>query len=332
MIKKIVIYLLSFILILFGLDWFYEKGMKESINLKTSYITKGNLKNDMLIVGPCESMFTINPHYLDSLTKMHSYNLSMRHADFADNYLHLYLYLKNNAAPKTILFYATPESFDLKFNYFHTYQFSPWYNDSLVQKVICEMDSSYAKFAFIPFMKYAWYNDKSNAEMISGWKLYLSDEEKPSFAEGYEKHENTMYHLRPDGYTAPQKILFADHFKVETKDDSSFYYQLYSNQQSFHWNKKREKYFREILKMCKEKGIKVFLYESPVYKGDVKSLPNRKELLQRTANIAHEYGIEYHLYDQTKIGLDKNKFVCPLITTVKGSKEFMDILVKDLLP
>ncbi len=284
---------------------------------------KGSMEYDVLFHGPCEPLFTIDASVIDSLTGTNSYNFALRHTDFADNYLHLYLYLKENKAPKQVYLYVTPESFDLRFNTFHSYRFAPYLDDTLVASVVKEMDADYAEKTWFPFMRFAYYNSYKTFDAVQGFTHYWNNKTDPYFKDGFIAHPDNVYHTRPDGYIAPEHLVYAADYNVSQLTDSSLYYELYEERQTFNWDAAREKHLRKIFELCASKGVKLFLYESTPYVNSVSDQPNRQEFLNKTSAIAKEYKSKYILMDKLEIGKDKQNFVCPLILSIKGTAPFL---------
>ncbi len=321
--KKIIAFIIIIISSLFLLDNVFSFLIKENRNIKLSNATKGSMEYDVLFHGPCEPLFTIDASVIDSLIGTNSYNFALRHTDFADNYLHLYLYLKKNKAPKCVYLYVTPESFDVRFNTFHSYRFAPYLNDSLVASVVEEMDCNYAEKTWFPFMRFAYYNSYQTFNALQGFTHYINNKTNPYFKDGFIAHPNTIYHKRPDGYIAPEHLVYAADYNVSQLTDSILYYELYQKRQTFNWDSCREKYLRKIFKLCASKEIKLFLYESTPYINSVSDQPNRKDFLKKTSDIAKEYDSKYILMDNLDIGNDKRNFVCPLILSIKGTAPFL---------
>jgi len=323
--KKIIISIIIVILALYGLDYSYSFLIQENRNIKISNVMKGDLHYDILFHGPCEPLFTIDASYVDSLIGTNSYNFALRHTDFADNYLHLYLYLKNNKAPKQVYLYVTPESFDVRFNAFHTYRFAPYLKDSIVTSVIKDLDPEYYSKSSFPFMRFAYYNSYKNFDAIQGLKHYLNKRKNPYFKDGHIAHPDNIYHTRPDGYIAPEHLIFAADMNVSVLNDSTIYYELYQKRQSFNWDKSREKYLKNIFELCKEHEIELILYESPAYQPSIADQPNRQAFINRVDSIAKSFNCEYLIFNDSSIVFDKTNFVCPLILSVKGTKPFLTI-------
>jgi hypothetical protein len=93
-----IIVFMVFIVLIF-LDKIYTFGLRHNQNIKIVNTSLHPKNAEILAHGPCEPLWMICPAMLDSLTNVPSYNLALSHSDFADNYLHLYFYLKKNRAP-----------------------------------------------------------------------------------------------------------------------------------------------------------------------------------------------------------------------------------------
>lgn len=323
--KKIIITIVIVILGLLGFDKLYAFLIQENHNIKISNVMKGGLDYDVLFHGPCEPLFTIDASVIDSLTGTNSYNFALRHTDFADNFLHLYLYLKANKAPKQVYLYVTPESFDLRFNAFHTYRFAPYLDDSIVAEVVKEMDPDYFAKSSFPFMRFAYYNSYKTFDAIQGLKHYMNGKKTAYFKDGHIAHPDNIYHTRPDGYIAPEHLVFAADMDVSELTDSTLYYELYEKRQTFNWDQKRAKYLNQIFKLCASKNIELILYESPAYHHSISDQPNRNLFLNRTDSIAKKHNSEYLIINDSTIVFDKTNFVCPLILSIKGTQPFLKI-------
>jgi hypothetical protein len=288
-----------------GLSRLYDFALSKNCNIKASYVQNTKIDADILIHGPCEPLWMIYPKLLDIQTGVKSYNLALSHSDFADNYLHLYLYLKKNKAPRFLFLYVTCESMDDTYNTFHTYRFAPYVGDPVVDAVLKENDSSYFRWTTIPFMKYAYYNNNINFDVIQGLKHYSAHKIFPRFADGYEipfqrvwdNHLDTFIKLYPDGY-------------------------------QFKWGGLREKYLRKIIEMSLQHGTQVVLYESPVLNEALAYQPNRPEVINRIRAIADSYGIKYVQFQDMEMAKSRKYYTSALNTSIEGARVFTDSLGK----
>lgn len=298
--------LLSFfivLLVLCALDGLYTKGLLHNKNVKTSFVNSDSTNYDLLIHGPCEPLWMIDPHVIDSITGLHSYNLSLSHSDFADNYLHLHIYLKHHPAPRYLFLYVTPESMDEQFNTFNSYRFAPFIGDPVVDSTLKENDPAYFRWTILPFMRYAYYNKQLNFPVLQGWKHWITHKDLPYF---------------PTGYEPPVQVKWDNHLEK--------FNALYPSGYHFSWSSKRESSLRKLIQLAKYHQIKIYLYESPVLKEAILNLPNRKEAVDRIRLLAHEFGIEYVQFEGLKMAESREFFMSPLNTNLKGSAIVNDTL------
>ncbi|MCW3085630.1 MAG: hypothetical protein JWP12_2996 [Bacteroidetes bacterium] len=304
-IKKILLSLIILLLVLFGLSKLYDFALHQNVNLKAAYVQKEKINADILIHGPCEPLWMISPAQLDKITGLKSYNLALSHSDFADNYLHLYFYLKNNKAPEYLFLYVTPESMDLNYNTFNTYRFASYLGDPVVDSVVQECDPAYYKWSKIPFMKYAYYNTNINFDVLQGLKHYAGKRRIP-------------YHA--DGYEPPMQVVWDNHLEE--------FIQLYPKGYNFKWDALREKYLCKTIVLAQQHGIRVCLYESPVLKEALPYQPNRKEILDRIKALADKYDVWYLKFEGMKIAESRKYYMSTLNTNSEGSRIFTDTLGK----
>lgn len=304
-IRKIVISLAFVLIALWGMQALYDFALRRNVNLKAAYVQRERVDADVLIHGPCEPLWMIAPVQLDKVTGLRSYNLALSHSDFADNYLHLYFYLKNNKVPEYLFLYVTPESMDLNYNTFNTYRFAAFVGDPVVDSVLAECDPAYYRWTKIPFMKYAYYNTKINFDALQGLKHAVSDRHVP-------------YHA--DGFEPPLQVVWDNHLEE--------FIQLYPHGYNFQWNALREKYLRKTIALAQQHGIRVYLYESPVLKEALAYQPNRPQIVERIKNIASEYKIPYIQFENMAIADSRNYYMSTLNTNLEGSRIFTDSLGK----
>ncbi|MDP2386353.1 MAG: hypothetical protein Q8M29_08270 [Bacteroidota bacterium] len=300
---KILVCVILIVSSLIGLDKLFSFGISHNKNTKAEYVQSKKIDAEILFHGPCEPLWMIDPEQIDPITKLKSYNLALSHSDFADNYLHLYLYLKNNKAPKYLFLYVTPESLDKKFNTFNTYRFSNYTGDSLVKEVVVENDPDYARWTSIPYMRFAYYNSYTMFNAIQGCKHYYSDK-----AEAYY----------PSGFEPPAKIVWDNHLEDMQHQ--------YPKGYTFSVDPLRIKYLGKTIELAQQKGTKVILYESPVLKESLNNLKNRAEMIEQIKLIAKDYNIKYVQFDNLPLAESRDYFISSLNLNLKGIKIFNDTL------
>ena len=304
---KIISFIFVLLLLLFGLDYIYYSGLLNNKNLKSSYVSHNSINAEVLVHGPCEPLWMVNPAILDSVAQINVYNLALSHSDFADNYLHLHLYLKNNIPPKIVLLYVTPESIDKRFNAFNTYRFIPFLNDDTVKETLKEMDPDFFKFAKIPFIRYTYFNKQITFQALQGLKHFISKKQKPYFENGFEP---------------PAKIVWDNHLEDMQKQ--------YPNGFEFRIDSLRMKYLKKTISLAQSKNIKIILYESPVLTESLAHLKNREYVIAQLQRLASETKVDLILFKNDQLSSSREYYISSLNLNEKGLRIFNDSLAKFL--
>jgi hypothetical protein len=295
----------AFIPALMLLDWLYTFGLDHNRNLKITSVSVTPPAADLLFHGPCEPLWMISPAIIDRHTGKRSYNLALSHSDFADNYLHLYLYLKSNPAPGKMFLFVTPESFDKRFNTFNTYRFAYKLDDPVVREVVKENDPQYSRWTFIPFMRYAYYNRQITFRALQGWKHFLT---------------NRGHAYYPDGFEPPAKRVWGNH--------AGDFARLYKENTVFSIDSLRVKYLDKIIALAKQKNITVYLYESPVLRESLPTQKNRNTMVSMIRRFADREKINYIQFDSLELSKSREYFISTLSLNMQGVAIFNDTLGK----
>ena len=292
-------YFVTIIVLIFVGDMIVENGLKSNKNIKVSYVSQGGVDADILFHGPCEVIWTIDPDIVSEVTGKKVYNLSEVHTDFADNYLSLYQYLKNNKKPEKLLLFVTPESMDERFNTFYSHYYAPFAKDSVLASVISEMDTTYSYLLNVPLLRYTYHNRVTLFSAFQGIKHDLTNKKEPYFA---------------NGYVPPKEMVWDNHYEE--------LYKLYPNGVEFEWSEMREKYLKKIIELCAQDEIELILYESPILKESTKHQYNRIETLNRIKRLAENHSIEYWIYENDSLCMDKVNFFSALNLNMEAGKVF----------
>ncbi len=301
-ISKIGLIFVFIIVVLFSLEKVYDFFLLENRNIKASYILKEKINASILIEGNCTTYSMIYPEIIEKKTKLKTYNLAEHNSGFAENYLNLHLYLKNNKAPNYLILYVSPESFDERYNFFTSYRFSHLLNDKIVSEIVKERDPNYYKWTSIPFFNYSYYNDEIHFNAIQGVKYCYSNKHFPFLKKGN----------RP----------------LDEQFDTINYTQSYILHPKFNWDIALEKYLLKIIQLARKENIKVIFYESPLYCNDIKHLKNRNEFLKKIKKIAKNNTIDYFLFDTLGMSKSKSNFISTTTLNNENAKKFTLILSK----
>jgi hypothetical protein len=307
LVSKLILTLLISALILLFLEKLTKFGLEHNKNFKLAYIQKHPVNAGLIIQGPCEAEWTVDPEVLNKYLPYPSYNLAIHHTDFADNYIYLKEYLEHQPKPKAILIYVSPESFDSTMsNIFNSYSFSFLLNDKRIKEVVAEMDPVYSSISLIPFLKYSYYSNFIFYKSLSGWVNYFQKDTLP---------------LWPSGYAAPTHSYRRPIHNFED---------LHPEVRYFKWSALREKYFIEIIRLLKSKNIRLIVYESPIYYEALAYQKNRAEQQKKIDSICRVYAVDYLRFDSLPMQYNKNLYFSSTNTTMAGNEVFNPILAKAL--
>ena len=296
---------LAFILIFFiGLEKIYDFFLKENINIKTSHISKNSINADVLILGSCGALTTISPKTIEENIHLKAYNLAENHVNILENFLSFSLYLKHNKAPKYLLFFASPETFDERDNLLHSFHFSPFLNNKTINQTIKKEDPTYFRWTFIPFMKYAYYNSQLNFNVLQGMKFYINNKNKPYNEDGFLP-------IKSPKTPSEKKKLFRPSVKFTT---------------DYKWSEKQEKYLLKIIQLAQSKNIKIIFYDSPMFYYSNINRKKRIEIQERTKKLADKFSIDYLTFDTMKLSMNKEKFISATLLYEEPSIEFTKVL------
>lgn len=311
LVSKIVISLVLSLVLLLLFEQLAAFGIKHNRNFKTSYIRSAPINADILIQGPCQSEWMIDPVILENLTQLKAYNLSLAHSNFADNYVFLLEYLKHQKKPKAVLLYVTPDSFDsTRGNILNSYRFSFLARQKEVTNTIRDFDQKYAVASRVPFLNYSYYSNFTYYPVLSGWVDALNGNKISRW---------------PTGYVAP----------IYSWDRPENFKELTPASGKFFWSASIEKYFIKIIELMKRENIALVLYESPLYHPSVSKQLNRQEHLKKIDSISAVYHVPFFRFDSLSMKYDPKNYFSTYNTTIKGNEifnQFLGQFLKDTLP
>lgn len=301
LIRKIVILVILLFSSLYGMEKLYDYFLRQNRNVKVSNVTHDQKDYDVIFHGSCTPALIVSPEVFKEITGKTSYNLGEHNANYAENYLSFLIYLKYHKAPDYLFLDVTPESLDERFNRFQSYRYAHFMNISEVNEVVREMDPDYYKWTRIPFLKYAYYNDKVNFKTIQGGLHKLKDKPRAFYKDGFE-------------LSKPAKNMPQIPFKSG-----------YDGGITLIWSEKREKYLRKLVDLAEENGVKVILFNPPMYSETSKLILNKQAIFAKSSTLAKELKLDYINFDTLDMAKNKSNFITTINMSYQGAMEFSDI-------
>jgi hypothetical protein len=266
---------------------------------KLDVVFKDTSYYDVLFLGNSTVHFGINPYYVDSVTKLNTYNLGYGGADIAGMSLLLHGYMEGHPKPKAVLV-----SWDYS-SFWHNGDFSNYflYFDYLKNK---DADN-YLKakgyrtwlVKIFPFLKYSYFDDYDRGNIITGF--YGSPFEKDAVIyKGFLNKKNNGAGEIKMGMDEPAEIHTPD--------------------------KKSVAVFYSLLDYCEQNEIKMLFVFPPRLYPDIKmrfvGTFTTDTMIQAAAS---RYHIPYTRYDEPGF-FRPEEFSDNIHLNIKGSTRYSNIL------
>lgn len=175
-IKKL---LIVFIIILlaaystgFILDMQYKKRWAVLFFEKSDELIKGNKNYDVIFLGNSRVHFGINPYYVDSATKLNSYNFGNGGADAEDIMLTANIYLQKHPAPKLAVISLDKGALlknEILRSRFH-YLF--YLENDTISKYMSQAGFLTSLIKVFPFTKYSFLDEYNRTSLFIQGKQY----------------------------------------------------------------------------------------------------------------------------------------------------------------
>lgn len=271
MIKKIAIYTIAFICLLFVYRAFLYTGIKKNkqgvFNKYNELFLKQGNTYDVLFLGSSRAEMHFNPKVFDEITGLNSYNMGMSGASPKISLALLKTYCHQHQKPKHIIFnldYFSLQNDTDRLNDFPRY--FPYLKNSYLRHELNRMDNRFNSFYYNPLHSLPYTQIDYLSNSLHGW-LNISG-----------KYDTLMY----KGYqTSELKGL-------NTDDEPKPIYSFISM--------KNRGYIESIILFTKTNNIKLTLITSPVFGGGKKNVLNKTALTNQLKNIAYSNHISYFDY------------------------------------
>ncbi len=297
----------------FFCDWFF--GSPDFLDYKTNKwawsIKQKNQKCDFAILGSSRAYRSFDMIQLSRLTNKVCINLGTNGSGYVDNYLILYLFLKNNNAINTLLLQVDIYSLNSKKSFrnaFHTHEFLPYWQDSIVKVSLNPYLDKKELFVWnwVPPIRYFKYNKYfSPQEVIRRVRLRNSDNSPFDKTLGGPTDNSLDERELQDNFiiTSNQKRSLAD-LDIE--------------------------YLNKIIALCKEHNINILAFKAPELLAHQKSILNYDDLGMKIDSILRNNDILY-IKPKPSIETANNSFKDPTHLSVSGRKTFTQFFAETII-
>lgn len=280
---KVIVFLSLCLVLLFFFDWVFTNRIPKNTVIKNYWIlNKKSEKFDLAFIGPSRVLNTIDGVVFKSKLNAEVINLGLSGAGYAEQFLMLSLFLKeNNNSIKTLFIETSYFNFidpDSSFSYpFHEYYYFPYIKNKDVYDVIKDNSKEKLKvemWRYFPFIRYAEFN--SNFRSLF---LFVSQKSEINSKDGFDEYGTQLETKNSDINFCNEKTYTNPFMDTKTLT-----------------------YLRKMIGLAKESNTEVVLFTAPVYRKALHySLPAWKAYNDTLQKIVSQFKLKYYNFES--IGL-----------------------------
>lgn len=246
----------------------------DDVTNKRAWVTKqSNNKYDFAVLGSSRAFGSFDMKELNALTNKSGVNIGADGSGYVDNYITLYLFLKNRNRIDSLFLQVDIYSLNSKMNFsnaFHVFHFLPYWKDSLVRDCLLPFLTRKDEFMWdnIPAVRYFTYNKYFSPKEIL--RRFLNRKNVSPFDEnfggpsGYSEDDNWM---QTGCCTTTSQARAFDNLDVE--------------------------FLEKIIGLCEARQIKLIAYKAPELASYRQSILNYDSLDATVDTLLRGHGLRY---------------------------------------
>jgi hypothetical protein len=262
-------------------------------------IIRGNKYYDVLFIGSSRTYYHINPKIIDSVLNLKSFNAGIDGADLLETTMILKCYLQSHPRPQYVIADLSTPAFDIR----EASIFNPnMYFSHLDNEIIFNMLRPYKRVGllkYVPFLQITESDDHIKQGVLAG----LVGKKQP-----LEPTYNGYLESGTDTIPLPFKV------KYMTTD--------------FPVSKKGVKLMEELIRTCKNNGIRLIITYAPVY--DLRDEKMNRAFFPTLKHICDTSKTPFLNYRYLTLNSDNRMFRDELHLNKYGADIYTRILATDL--
>ena len=147
-------------------DLRYKKRWSTLFFQKTDHLIKDSTYYDIIYLGNSRVHFGINPYYVDSVTKLSSYNFGLGSSDAQEMMLVGSLYLQNHRPPKAVVMSIDHGAFVPYYSIKTRYPYFFYLNNDSVYKYVRLVYPAAPAMRILPFLKYSFLDEYNRTSLF----------------------------------------------------------------------------------------------------------------------------------------------------------------------
>lgn len=302
---KVLIFALTFILLVFALDQIIVEGIKTSNYreiTKWHEVVSGNINTEVLFVGSSRALVHFDCVLYEKIVGKSCYNLGFNGTNVAQQIKMLQLYLRKNQKPEKVIWALDYHMFEDKKRFFGYDQLIPFMTEPEIKELLESNDIDNPWLYYFPVARFS-FNKKMKWVGINNY---------------FNLYKNGVPVVK--GYSKQDKVWDGKFEEVRKNLKNPLVYRI-------HIQSKCE--FLSFLGDLKVEGVEIQFVFPPVYfeLNDIAS--NEEEIRSEFEGIAHDLGIIMFDYSEDEIGRNKEYFYNSLHLNMIGVELFnKDFFIK----
>ena len=258
-------------------DHIYKKRWSTLFFDKADALIKDSSYYDIIFLGNSRVHFGINPFYVDSVTKLNSYNFGYGGSDMQDIMLTSNVYLQHHRAPKLVVFsldmggLTKNEALKTRFRYLF------YLDNDTISKHMNQAGFLTSLMKIFPFTKYSFFDEYNRTSLFVKGRPYPMFDHN-NYKGFFNIHQHTNSHA-------------GDLYNNQTDSDSLW--------------EPAVAYFRNTITALQQKGTMILLVSPP----EKRTSANRGTAFKKTADsiftsISNEYHLKYLHFENDPLYID----------------------------
>lgn len=153
-------------------DHIYKKRWSVLFFNKTDELIKSNQSFDIIYLGNSRVHFGINPYYVDSVTKLNSYNMGFGGADMEDILLTSRVYLQHHPPPKLVVISLDMGGLTINKTLKTRFPYLFYLDNDSIRQYMNRAGYLTGMIQFFPFTKYCFFDEYNRTSLFVQGKQY----------------------------------------------------------------------------------------------------------------------------------------------------------------
>lgn len=265
---------------------------------------EGKVNADILVIGSSRALVQFDPAIIEKITNRSSYVIGLNGSMINVQFPVLKTYLNHNKTPEMIV--QVLGITELEYGEVHEpYQYLPYLKEKELYESLKSIDPEFIRYKYVP---------------LYGFLMLKNELYEPIFYGLLNKDDDTRAKRTKGFYTDSRG--WDDSFEKFKKE--------YPKGRSLKISQVNLDDLKELINICKDKGIKLVIVFPPAYYESYKYFTNLPDTFKIYSDLALNNNIQFLNYADSEISKSTENFYNSQHMNTKGATKFSTILAEDL--